>query len=245
MQAETLTFTQAQEREYIRASRNHKLTLTQRVRLAHRASDVHKMRTGRPLNITTQAVLAEDMSEEGYSTDDLQSFAQARAQALEMAKVKVQTILNKIHTTPIEAGALQAEAAPPRNPSSSSESTGRMTPNSIDEPSMELGKCSPVLARANTNHLPSSYQAAQAAILALNLCNSLPKISIPTRYSSSQGEEKTSAVSTQLGSDIEEENTTNRVARRDFDRISINERFDGKALFSLKCNFTVKVDAFY
>lgn len=240
-----LTFTQAQEREYIRASRNHTLTLTQRVRLAHRASDVHKMRTGRPLNITTQAVLAEDMSKEGSPADDLQSFAQARAQALDMAKGKVETILNKIHTTPVKAGALEAEAAQQRNPSSSSESMGRMTPNSIDEPSTELGKCSSVLARANTNHRPSSNEAAQAAILAYDLRNTLPKIPIPTRYSSSQEGEKTSTISTQMRSHIYEENTTNYVARRTFDRISINERFDGKNLFSLKCNFTVKADIFY
>lgn len=245
MQAETLTFIQAQEREYIGASRNHKLTLTQRLTLAHRASHVHKMRTGRPLNITAQGSLHEDVVEEGYSDDDLQTHAQAGEQALEMAKGKVQTILNRIHITPIKAGALKLEPTPPRNPSSSSESDGRMTPNSINEPSRDPDQCFSMLAPANTNHLLSSNEVAQAAILALDRCNPLPKISIPTRYSSTHGEENTGATSTHFGSHIDEKNMTNRLERRTFDRISISERFDGKTLFSLKCNFTMKADVFY
>ena len=245
MQAARLIPTQRQEREYIRASYNHKLGATQRVRSAHRASDVHKMRTGRPLNITAQAVVHEDMFEESYSDDDLQSHAQARAQALEMAKGRKQTILNSICPTPIKAGEVRSEPTPARNSSSSSESAGRMTPNSINEPSRVRDKSSSMLAPANTNHLLWSNEAAQAAILALDRCNTLPKISIPTKYSSTHGEEKTCATSTHFGSHTHEENMNNRNERSTFDRISINERFDGKTLFSLKCSITTKSYVFY
>ena len=245
MQAETLTSTQAQETEYIRASRNHKLTLTQRVRLAHRASDVHKMRTGCPLNITTQAVLDDDMFEESCSTNALQSHAQARAQALEMAQGKVRTILNKIHTTPIKAGSIKSEAVPPRHSSSSSESTGRTTPNSINEPSMQPGKCPSSLTRVNTDHLLLSNETAQEAMLALDLCNPLPKFSVPTRYSSTNGKEKAVSISSDSKDHITEENKVALIGRKTFDRISINERFDGKPLLSLDCSSDNKVDVLY
>lgn len=241
-----LTFTQAREREYIRASRNSKLRIPQPVRLTQRASDVHKMRTDCPLNITTQAVLDEDMLEEGCSTDALQSHAQAQAQALEMAQCKVRTILNKIHTTPIKTGSGNFRVVPPRNSSCSSESTGRTTPDSIDEPSTQPGKYPSILARVNTDHLLSSNEAAQTAMLALDLGNTLPKFSVPTRYSSTHGEEKAFCISSNSKNRITEENKVHLiVGRKNFDRISINERFDGKPQPILNCSSDNKVDVLY
>ena len=201
------------------------------------------MRTGRPLNFTAQAVVHEDMFEESYSENGLQSHAQA--QALESAKGRKETTLNRIYTTPIKAGEGKLEPTPARNPSSSSESAGKMTPNSINEPSRDRDKSSSMLAPTNTSHLIWSNEAAQAAILALDCCNTLPKISIPTRYSSTQGEEKTGATFTHFRRHTHEESATNRNEKSTVDRISINERFDGKTLFSLKCSITAKADVFY
>ena len=203
------------------------------------------MKNSCPLNITTQAVLDEDMFEESCSTDAPQYHAQAPAQALEMVQGKVRTILNKIHTTPIKAGLIKSEEVPPRNSASSSESTGRSTPNSIDEPSMQPDRCSSMLTRANTGRFLSPNEAAQGAMLALDLCNPLPKFSVPTRYSSTHGEEKAVPIVSNSKNHMTEENKVTRIGRKTFDRISINERFDGKPLLSLSCSSENEVDVLY